>query len=76
MFRYLGGYRYEVELEIRLSKAQRKVYHIKRSVTNWAGLKRPLLHTLFNDIYKWVIENKQSDEYIPLEKPNREETTY
>ena len=66
-FRYLGGYRYEVELEIKLSKSQKIVYHIKRSVTNWGGLKRPLLHTLFNDIYNWVIENKQSDAFIPLD---------
>jgi hypothetical protein len=66
-FRYLGGYRYEVELEIKRSVSQKIVYHIKRSVTNWTGIKKPLLHTLFNDIYNWVVENKQSAEYIPLD---------
>lgn len=65
-FRYISGYKYEVEIEIKRSMTQEKVYHIKHSATNWAGLQRPLVHTLFNDIYNWLLENDQSDHFIPL----------
>lgn len=65
-FGFLGGGQYEVELEITRSVNRDKVYHVKRSVINWAGLKRPLLHTLFNDIYFWVVENNQTKEVLKL----------
>lgn len=65
---HFGFYRgeYEVEIEITRSIKRDKVYHVKRRVTNWGGLKRPLLHTLFNDIYFWAIENNQTKEVIKL----------
>ncbi|HEV2747866.1 MAG TPA: hypothetical protein VGW34_11280 [Allosphingosinicella sp.] len=49
-----GGYRVTASLEAIDAQTSQTVFKAEKSVTNWAGLDRPLLYPLFNAFIDWT----------------------